>query len=175
MKDLDVTQVFCEVLTGLGFLLVVLGLFGLLGPYAVQEIVFYVGTKLTIASLGAILVAAYLIGTIVDAIGLALDKLFLFGLVFKEEPSEIDREKFWKSVSAHVLAYREAQWTYYSCYRNLFILFVPGSILWTMVVWKRTGIVWGIVAVVMFFLLETALFVTMKMLVEIYYKITKSV
>jgi hypothetical protein len=174
MKDIDVTQVFCEVLTGLGFLFVILSILSLTGSYTVRDVALYATSRLTIASLGAILVVAYLVGTIMDAVGLALDQLFLYRLVVKAEPSEDDRAKFWKNVSEHVLTYREAQWTYFSCYRNLFILFVPGSILWTVVVWKNVGPYWSIFTALVCILLEISLFITMKALVEIYFKITRS-
>lgn len=139
MKDLDLTQVFCEVLTGLGVLIVALSLVVLMGSYTLLDVVLYATGKLSLASLGAILVAAFLIGTMMDAVGFAFDKLIFDRLIASGEPSEEHRARFWKTVSAHVLAYREAQWTYYSCYRNLFILFVPGSIIWTIVVWTRVG------------------------------------
>jgi hypothetical protein len=174
MKDLDVTQVFCEVLTGLAFFFVILSVLSLTGSHAVHDVALYAASKLTIASLGAILVIAYLVGTMMDAVGLALDQLFLYRLVARDEPSEEERAKFWKNVNQHVLAYREAQWTYFSCYRNLFILFVPGSILWTLIVWNNIGPYWGISTGFVFLLLEASFFVTMKALVEIYFKITKS-
>jgi hypothetical protein len=125
--------------------------------------------------LGAILVAAFLVGIMMDAVGLALDKLLFDRFVATGEPSEEDRAKFWKSVSAHVLTYREAQWTYYSCYRNLFILFVPGSFIWTKMVWTRAGRYWGIGTGCAFVVLEITFVVTMKALVNIYFKITKSI
>jgi hypothetical protein len=174
MKDLDVTQVFCEVLTGLAFLFVMLSVLSLTGFYTVPDVARYAIGKLTVASLGAILVIAYLLGTMMDAVGLALDQLFLDRLVVRTEPSEDDRAKFWKNVNQHVLAYREAQWTYFSCYRNLFILFIPGSILWTLVIWKTVGPYWGISSGCIFILLEISFFITMKELVKIYFAITKS-
>jgi hypothetical protein len=173
MKDLDITQVFCEVLTGLGFLLVVFPVLVTVGPYNFHEAIFAI-VRLSIAGLGAILVSAYLIGTIVDAVGMALDQLFLNKFIHSSEPSEDDRAKFWRSVSQHVLAYRDAQWTYYSCYRNLFILFIPGSILWTTFVWMQVGRSFGMLTAIGFILLEAAFFITMKSLVGIYSKITKS-
>jgi hypothetical protein len=121
VKDLDITQVFCEVLTGLGCLSVILSIFILIGSYSIKDIVVFAGAKLTIAGLGAISATAYIVGTMVDAVGLAVDSLCFDRLIYKEPPSEVERKHFWNTVSAHVLAYRETQWTYYSCYRNLFI------------------------------------------------------
>ena len=175
MKDLDITQVFCEVLTGLGCLSVILSIFILIGSYSFKDIVVFAGAKLTIAGLGAILAAAYIVGTMVDAVGLALDSLCFDRLIVKEPPSGVERKHFWNTVSAHVLAYRETQWTYYSCYRNLFILFVLGGVLWTIVIWKTVGTRWGVIGALAFLGLEASFFVTMRAIVDIYYKITKSV
>jgi hypothetical protein len=44
-----------------------------------------------------------------------------------------------------------------------------------MVIWKTVGTGWGVIGALAFLGLEAAFFVTMRAIVDIYYKITKSV
>jgi hypothetical protein len=175
MKEASLTEIFCEVLGGLGLAVVIVPLLALANNSRIEDIFHALLSKLDLAVLGSVLLLAYLAGAIVDAVGFAIEELFLGKLVTTDKLSDTEVAAFWKGVNEHVLRYRDQQWTWYSCYRNLFILFFPSAILWTWVVVLNYSWCRGIFVFSIFVVVEISLLVTMKSLVKIYYKITRSV
>jgi|ERR1039458_2385529 hypothetical protein len=125
--------------------------------------------------LGSILLLAYLAGTIVDAFGLAVEQLFLGNLITKDKLTDDEIKAFWKNAQEYVVEYRDHQWAWYSCYRNLFILFVPNAILWTWVVVRSYSWCAGLLVFSAFVIAEISFVIAMKVLLRIYFQVGRSV
>jgi hypothetical protein len=146
MKELNLTEAFCEVFSGIGLLLCLVPLLDLTGISSLDNTFTAASKNITATNLAAVLFLCYALGTaIVDAIGLAIEeiepRLFSPNIPMSDE----EGFKFLAKVSDHVLRYRDLQWTYHSCYRNLLILLVPGTVLWTLVIYGRAGL-WATLA-----------------------------
>jgi hypothetical protein len=128
----------------------------------------------TFSHLLATSVFIYFIGFIIDGIGLGLDELIFNRLLCKECINKEKRENFFKEVSEHVFEYRNRQWAYYSCYRNLFLLIIPPLFFVSNYFWCKYGRLIGVLTMLLIFLVELIIYTTMRMLINLYYSIEKS-
>ncbi len=174
MKDFNLTNIFCEVLSGLGIITFLIPLLDILNCYTLKETLAFIIDKTTLANFGILLFLCYTLGLLFDAIGLAIGDLFLDDLSNKDTPTDVQISDFWKNANSHVLNYRDIQWAYYSCYRNLFIIFAPGSIVWAIAIWKNFNWYSAIITLILLGVFEWILFYSMKTLLKLYYTITKS-
>ncbi|MEW6667680.1 MAG: hypothetical protein AB1512_20925 [Thermodesulfobacteriota bacterium] len=174
MKDIGVAEVFCEILSGIVLAAVIVPFLVIRGVADIPSITAFMGKHMNAATLTMAIAACYFLGLIMDAVGLAVGERCLDSRVCKDAPSSEEMQLFWKAVPEHVLTYRDTQWAYYSMYRNLFLLLIPGSLLWCCVAWAHSGWLWGLLTLVASALLELCFWRTMKCLLELYYTITKS-
>jgi pimeloyl-ACP methyl ester carboxylesterase len=173
MAGLNLSQVFCEILSGFALSFSVLPMLDVLQICSFDQIISWIGS-LDGAIFVIALVLFYIMGLLIDAVGLAIGESFLDNLLNANPPSKEDRAAFWKNVPAHLLNYHDRQWTYYSAYRSLFILFIPGGISWIWMVWKKWGVHYGFLVGIFFVIIEFALYRTLIALLNLYYDITKS-
>jgi hypothetical protein len=110
---------------------------------------------------------------IVDALGMLFDKLVTNRWEFVKTTAATSRREFYVSAPEHVFAYWKEQWSYFSCYRNLFMLLFPGSVVWTCSAWREFGFFSGLIVLVILILVGIALWYTMRDILKIYYKISK--
>ena len=174
MKGLNVAEVFCEVLSGLAVIFFVIPLLDIIVTISICKTFAFICKNLSATTIGGALVLAYILGLLMDAIGLALGEWFLDSLLCRDSPSTEEAAAFWKSVSSHVLAYRDIQWAYASAYRNLAILSVPGGLLWCWYVGNNYGWILGIAVLLGVIFLEVVLLKSVAVLLKIYYGITKT-
>jgi hypothetical protein len=174
MKDFNLTEVFCEVLSGLGLIFAAIPAFDLLGIYSLKDVLAFLSAHASATLLATTLAAAYIIGLVVDALGLTIGELFLDKCINKDAPKPAENSGFWKGAQEHVFRYRDVQWAYYSCYRNLFCLFVPAGVLWTILAALRLSKLYVAAVVISFLICELAFLWSMKALLKIYYQITKT-
>lgn len=167
MKDLDLSQVFCEVVSGLAGMLI---LFGCLDVFNVQNVKsklnWFAGDMSGTQATG-LFVLAYLLGLIVDAFGLWFDRL-IDRWIGINEPTDESLKAFYKGASRHVFGYWKEQWVYFSCYRNLLMCLVPGGLLWAYIAYKYWC--WGgaLFALAFILLLGRVLWLSLKDLKRIY-------
>lgn len=175
MKELNLTEAFCEVLSGLSLIALLIPLLDLLGVLSLEKWIQFVTANPTIGTLGALFLVAYFLGAgVVDAIGLAVDEIA--GRCLPRNPvTSAELNAFWVQVQEHVLRYRDHQWTYYSCYRNLFVMLFPAGICWTILTWQRVGWAGGAAVLAGVAVLEAALFRSMIALLKLYRDITRAV
>ena len=174
MNKINLTEVFCEVMSGLALLITIIPLLDILKYSNLCDTISYISLNISLSNFGILIVVCYILGLLFDAIGLTIGELFLDNLVYKNLPSENEIKSFWQKITPHVLNYRDTQWAYYSCYRNLFIIFIPGTFLWTIVLWNSLHWYLGFLILIMFIILEFIFYFSMKVLLKIYYEITKS-
>ena len=173
MKELSLAETFCEVLSGLALLTILLPLLDILEYSTLANSLYYIVSHITLSNVGLLAIISYLLGLILDAFGLGIGEVFLDKLVAKNPPGDAETEQFWRNVSEHVLRYRDHQWTYYSCYRNLFIIFPFASVLFLVCILLRYQ-TWHLIFVLAVVPIEWALWRSMCALLEIYYRITRS-
>lgn len=169
--QIDLLEIFSEIVTGVTcavFLIISCCLYGII---SVEQILPYVEKYSSFTNLLGISVVIYAIGLMIDGIGLGIGDWFLDGLVSREKPNRTRRSKYIKNVSNHAFEYRNRQWAYYSSYRNLFLLIIPFGICLINLFWWQKGLLFGIVSILIFFLLEVIIFKTMKMLLNLYYSL----
>lgn len=174
MKGFNVAKVFCEVLSGLAIMFFVIPLLDLIGTRSICESFTFIWKNLSATTIGGTLILAYILGLVMDALGLAVGEWFLNGLLYKEEASENEKAEFWKNVSSHVLAYRDTQWTYTSAYRNLAILTVPGGVFWFLCVGKNYGWFSAIFVILGMIVMEVVFLKSIAELLKIYDRITRA-
>lgn len=171
---LDLQKIFCELLSGTFLLFVLIPILVIADIITLDK----VGESLeTFDSkyVVPILIILYFLGVLMDAVGLAIGQLYLDkALLSEEEEDEHNTHgeertiKFWQSVPAHVLEYRDRQWAYYSCYRNLFILIIPGSLAWLICLVLHCYLIASILVLIGFAVLQISLYFSLKALLGIY-------
>jgi hypothetical protein len=173
MKDFNLAEVFCEVLGGGLAILLVIAFLDLSDHIDIIPLL----KDATAASIGNVTVAligSYLVGLLVDAVGLTVGELYFDRLVCKEKPPTTEQQKlFWQHADEYVVKYRENQWTFYSAYRIVFLLLIPGTIIFPSVVWKHTNLCLGLTSLALAIGLEVSLFFSARCLLKIYYSIPK--
>lgn len=173
MKDLNLTEIFCEISSGLL-------LIGIFLPWtcegnmnSISEIYRSCFANVTSSTIIVLLVFSYLLGLVVDALGLVADA-WLFRHIFQNSPTSAERRDFFSSAPAHILQYRDNQWAYYSLYRNIFLINVAGFvsiITFTRETWSFAEKL-ALFAIVAF--LNLCFFRAMTSIVNLYFEITKS-
>lgn len=174
MKELSLSDAFCEVLAGLAVLGACVPLLELSGLQSLAETWAFLVSRMSLTLLTGGLLVCYVAGIVIDAVGLSLGEWFLDARLARA-PASTKVEAFWKNVNEHVLGYRDAQWAYFSCYRNLAILAVPAAVLWTPLVWRHLSPGWALGMWCIVAAMECMLVKSMKVLLELYYSITKAV
>jgi len=123
MKDLDITAVFCEMLSGIALMLVVAGWLDVSGVCSLGKLFLWLKGHPTFAAIATVAVVAYLAGLVVDAVGMAFDEVVgnipRLSRLLKYDAGTMPAN-FYANVTAHVLKFWGEQWAYFSCYRNLF-------------------------------------------------------
>ena len=174
MKDLNFTELFCEIFSGLYTLLIITLIFDCFGYL---DIIKTIQGIMTLPIFTITIVCSYLIGLIVDAIGLSLGEWFFDEWVSNEDdtPTKEEYAKYYKSVSETSAKYRDLQWSYYSLYRNIFLLSVVGIFFYM----YKSGIVFGggfaVLTTIIIIGINACIFYAMRTLLNLYYKITKGV
>jgi hypothetical protein len=169
---LAITEIFCEILTGLATTLVVLTWLDWLNVICFKQVWITIKPYSGLATLTGVIIAAYLLGVILDAFGLVFDSLF-DRFVCADEPTPENKKGFWTTANVHVLSYRDNIWAYYFCYRNLLILLLPALIASFGSLWSRKLTGWAWFTAIALVLLGVVLFFSMRTLLKIYYDITK--
>lgn len=169
--SINVTEVFCEILGGLSALMLIALIADLTSISTFSEVYPLMANNLTL-TVGF----SYLLGLVVDAISLAIGEWFLDKWLRTDEPTQGANQAFLKNATAHVLKYRDTEWAYFSAYRNLFLILIPGIFVAAAVTAKYIPWYWAVMVVGgVGVLLELALLKSMKVLLGIYYEITKSI
>lgn len=171
----NVVEVFCEILSGLVLILMVIPILVLANKADLNDTWDFIASHLTGPNVTLLISFSYLLGLIVDSIGFSVGDWFLDDLINKSDNSKGNRISFYSNVSSQVLSYRDTQWTYYSLYRNLFILFIFHAILWSICICIHYKIYQAIVLIVIIGFLEITLFKTMRGLSKLYIEITSSI
>lgn len=126
MKDLDIGGLFCEVLSGVVALLIIVGALDLTNQVDLGSLVLYATANTSGWTIAGLMIGAFLAGIIVDAVGTTFDELVVAKMpwltrVLKYDAGVMPR-LFYATATQQQLEYWRDQWGYFSCYRNLLAL-----------------------------------------------------
>jgi hypothetical protein len=173
MKEFNLSEMFCEVLGGGLAIVLAIAVLDLSGRVDGAMLL----KDASRASLGDVTVAvigSYLVGLLMDAISLSVGEWWLDRLIGAGDPPSAEQSaQFWQRATEHIVNYRDHQWAFYSAYRSLFLLLVPGTMILSSVVWKHVSAPWGLLCVVLLVGLEVSLFFAARCLLRLYYSLTK--
>jgi cation transport ATPase len=171
MKDFNFTELFCEILSGLIAVIVFVLILDVAGYCDIEK--YFCSLKIDLSFLTILLVVSYFVGLLIDAIGLSLGEWFLDNLVSKKAPQREKFRNFYKNANESLVKYRDTQWTYYSLYRNLLVLFFIGLPFYGIKIWKCIDWKFSVVSMLLIIGIMVALFASMKTLLKLYYEITE--
>jgi len=169
----NISELFCEILSGAVLIIVLVFACDVAGATSLDAVWTMMKARVSLGDIAAVLVVCYLLGLIMDAFGLAIGELFLDDFIDSDVPTQAQRTSFLQTVPEHMLRYRDHQWTYYSAYRNLLLLLVPGAPLASIVAGRRGGVPAAIVVIVAAIVLAWVLWRSMVALLGIYFRLTK--
>jgi hypothetical protein len=174
MKDFNLSEMFCEVLGGGLAIVLAIAALDLSGCLDIVQLFKDVNTKLSLGAVTVGVIGSYLVGLLMDAIGLLLGEWWFDKVACAEDPPSDEQIKdFWTHAKEHMVNYRDHQWAFYSAYRILFLLLLPGSIILVFVVSKHAGPCWIPVPAALLIGLEVSLFFSARYLLTLYYSLTK--
>jgi len=162
---LDIEKIFSEFVTGIVFMILCLTLFFLSGHVQVSESLGVLKEWSSFSNLLFFLIIAGFIGFVIDGVGLGFGEVLFDDLVYRYKISAEKRKSFFENASESTLAYRNRQWAYYSCYRNLFLLLIPYSVAIALIV---SGDFMKMLLLGVLFV-EFFLFQCLKLLLKLYY------
>ncbi len=171
---LNLFHIFSELVTGIAFISIAL-IYGYLSKsFDIATFENFIKTDYSFLKLLGASILIYYIGFIIDGVGLGVGELFLDDLLYKRNSIDNNRKKFFREVPEHVFEYRNRQWAYYSCYRNLFLLTIPLLIIAVYYLFKIKGIWFGLLALIIIVGIQFFILKTMRMLLKLYYSIEES-
>lgn len=174
MNETNITEIFCEVLSGLAIFFFLMPLFDVIGISSISSSLNFLVVNFNVTMVATLLFLSYIVGLVMDAIGLAVGELFLDRWLCKDSLTKEERAAFLKNVSSHVLGYRDTQWAYASAYRNLAILMIPGGLLWVWCIGSSYGWKFAAGVLLCIIILELSLLKSIAILLKLYVFITKS-
>jgi len=174
MKSFDLNKTFCEVLSSLAIMSLSPPLLDLLGKKSLWDF-WHFARSLEATQLAGILILAYMLGLIMDAIGIALGEWFLYRWLYNERATLKEWALYYKNLSsADVFGYGEDEWAYLTTYTNLLIIAVPAWLLWTIWTACKYGWLWALIPTAFFFCLGSVFVKSVRWFLELDAEITKA-
>ena len=97
MKSVNISEVFCEILGGVSVFVYLIPLIDLLGLANLDESFHFIADNLSASGLAIVVVVAYLLGLLMDAVGLVADEMLFDKLHSEDPPTAANRKAFWKN------------------------------------------------------------------------------
>lgn len=127
-----VSEVFCEVVSAIGFVLAFLPVLLLLNLISLDKVAEWI-TSLTGTSLLSFLLVAYILGVFLNIVGLPADRVMKLLRISGQYPDTASSRLFYQKASSDLFNFRTNAWNHYYCFRNL-LTFYPLALLWVFVV-----------------------------------------
>ena len=77
MRGINISEVFCEVLSGLAIMVSLIAILDVIGTSSIGNTVELFSSNFDVATLGGLIFLAYVMGLLMDAVGLVIGDLFL--------------------------------------------------------------------------------------------------
>lgn len=167
MQSLNLSELFCEVLSGFLAILLAIVLADLFHLFPLRQAASALLTNLELGPITLVLVCSYLAGLLVDALGLTLGEWKLDAWM-QTVSGNCNSRQYWQTAAAHAVTYREHQWAFYSMYRNILILLAIGVIPFVLVVSKYAGYVASSCTFLAFLILAMCMFFAGRATLDLY-------
>lgn len=168
----QLSEVFCEIISGLFLCSAFAGLFLLLGILTQAQLSSLCTVAFKLSSLPALLLAFYIAGILFDPVGMLVDNLIEKTLSVSSCSAE-EKGIYYAYAPEHLVAYRHETWSYYFCFRNLLLLIPINSLLWLAVFHTQLSCIAMIVMGIITIGACISFWFAMKNLLDIYYGIPK--
>ena len=80
MRGINISEVFCEVLSGLAIMVSLIAILDVIGTSSIGNTVELFSSNFDVSTLGGLIFLAYVMGLLMDAVGLVIGDLFLDSL-----------------------------------------------------------------------------------------------
>lgn len=167
-----ISEVFCEVVSAIGFVFALLPILICLDLTSLEEINSWV-RGLTGTQILSLTFVAYVLGVFLNIIGLPMDEILKRIRITGQEPSAESSKKFYKNASSDLFAYRTNAWNHYYCFRNL-LTFYPLSLFWLPVIYQNFSAKVFTAAVVAMLITAAVLYYATKLHAEFYLSVTNT-
>ncbi len=171
---LNIAHIFSELISGMSCIVTISLSLYTVNWVNLQGLISFFNERLLWTNFLSTAICVYFIGFVVDGIGLGIGDCFLDDLIYKISLDGKKRIKFFKEVKNHVFEYKEKQWSYYSSYRNLFLLIMPMIVILLLFGWAKYSYLANTSFIIIALTFEIALFFTLRMLLKLYYTIENS-
>ena len=168
-----ISEVFCEVVSALGFVFALLPIAFYLDIVTPSEVVSFI-TTMTSAKLLSVVVASYVLGVFLNIIGLPADRVMKAIGITGQYPPDQSAKRFFQKATSDLFDFRTNVWNHYYCFRNL-LTFSPFALcLWAPIVAKHQGN-WTLFAFIAIFVVTVfILYRAVKEHADFYTSVTKS-
>ena len=122
-----ISEVFCEVISAIGFIVALLPaliLFDVVDISSIQDSI----RDVSGANVLSFLIAAYILGVFLNVLGLPFDRWLTKLGVTGQYPDASSSKLFFQKASSDLFNYRTNAWNHYYCFRNL-LIFSPVALL----------------------------------------------
>jgi hypothetical protein len=174
---IDISKMICEILSGLFLILLILLIAYYYKTSEIEE--FLKENSKSLLDLGIITLLfalCYFLGIIIDDIDLLFDAVTVDILMEKCKWFKIEKSNtLLKDLDEHILTYRNNQWSYYTCYRNLLILLIPIEIFVFRILFCNHLNGWAWISILIFLVLEVSFVHSMRLLLKLYKGIAKTI
>ena len=155
--NFTISEVFCEVISGLAFFLTVAPLLYLANIADPIHPLLW-AQQIDGGQALLLITGGYVFGVVLNVIGLPADDLLTKIGISGHTPPRASRKNFYKNATSHLLAYRTNAWNHYYCFRNL-LIFSPFAVgLWSIHILIERGLplalgvlIFGVISIVLLY------------------------
>jgi hypothetical protein len=167
-----ISEVFCEVVSAIGFVVAFLPLLDLLGAISVDVVFESIG-KTTGTDLLSYLLIAYVLGVFLNIVGLPADRFIKMIGISGQCPDQASSKNFYQKASSDLFNYRTNAWNHYYCFRNL-LTFYPFALCWIPIVYQYYGTTVFVAFLIAMAALGLILYLAVKDHAQFYSELTKT-
>ncbi len=168
-----VSEIFCELVSSIGFIIAFFPVAMYANLVTLNKVTMWIAS-ITATQLALVIFVAYLLGVLLNIIGLPADRLMRYIGISGQYPGESSSKLFFEKASSHLLNYRTNNWNHYYCFRNLFIFSTFGLALWAPIIFCENGWIAGVIFVVTMVLFGGLLYLAVNEHADFYSEITKT-
>lgn len=168
-----ISEVFCEIVSAFGFIAAFFPILLLLNLVSLSDVAEWI-TSFTGTKLVSITFVAYILGVLLNAVGLPADRLMERLGITGQYPGDSSSKKFYDEASSDLFNFRTNNWNHYYCFRNLLIFTPFGLGLWMPIVYIHGGLRAVITFVVLIGAIGWLLYLAAKEHADLYSEITKA-
>lgn len=168
-----ISEVFCEIVSAIGFIAAFIPILVLLNWVSLVDVADWV-TSLKGANLLSFAFISYILGVVLNVVGLPADKFMKRLKITGQYPGESSRKLFYQKASSDLFNFRTNAWNHYYCFRNLLTFSPFAFILWGWVIYLHWGFWTSVVFAIVFIAIVRILYLAVREHADVYSDVTRS-